>query len=178
MDYKNGKIYRLVCNVTGLQYIGSTSQSLSKRMYCHKADYKRFLMKTYHFVSSFKIIENGDYDIILIESYPCKTKEELHQRERFHIEANDCVNKNIPSRKMSEYYNDNRNELLEQKHEYYLQNKEKICQKAKLFLEANKDIINAKRREKYIIKKDQMNAHRREVARLKKQIIILDDQNV
>lgn len=29
--YENGKIYRLVCNITGLNYYGSTCQPLHKR---------------------------------------------------------------------------------------------------------------------------------------------------
>ena len=32
MDYKNGKIYRIVCEETGRQYIGSTCSTLVKRL--------------------------------------------------------------------------------------------------------------------------------------------------
>jgi hypothetical protein len=34
-------------------------------------------------MSSFEIIEEGDYTIILIELYPCDSKDELFSRERF-----------------------------------------------------------------------------------------------
>ena len=36
MDYKNGKIYRIVCEETGRQYIGSTCSTLVKRLSNHK----------------------------------------------------------------------------------------------------------------------------------------------
>jgi hypothetical protein len=33
--YENGKIYQLVCNITGKKYIGSTVLSLSSRLSTH-----------------------------------------------------------------------------------------------------------------------------------------------
>ena len=33
-----------------------------------------------------------------MESVPCETKNELHKRERYHIEKNVCVNKVVPLR--------------------------------------------------------------------------------
>ena len=44
-----------------------------------------------------KIIETGDYDIVLVEEYPCSTKDELFKRERYYIENNTCINKHAPS---------------------------------------------------------------------------------
>ena len=94
MDYKNGKIYKIVCNTTGLQYIGSTCNPyLSTRLAQHRAVYKRYLQnKKNNFISSFEVLKNENYEIILIENCPCETKDQLHARERFHIENNDCVN--------------------------------------------------------------------------------------
>ena len=34
-DYKKGQIYRIVCNITGKIYVGSTTQSLSCRLAAH-----------------------------------------------------------------------------------------------------------------------------------------------
>ena len=71
-DYTKGKIYRLVCNTTGNQYIGSTTQSLSQRLGGHKKDYKRFLEgKITKQTSSFSILSEKNYEMILIEDYPC-----------------------------------------------------------------------------------------------------------
>ena len=60
MDYKNGKIYRLVCNTTGKQYIGSTCSTLCKRLYEHKHKYKQWLNGKRGLTTSFYIIENGN----------------------------------------------------------------------------------------------------------------------
>jgi hypothetical protein len=52
----------------------------------------------YHYLTVYEILEKNNYEIILIENYPCETKEELHKRERHFIESMQCVNKVIPTR--------------------------------------------------------------------------------
>lgn len=92
-EYKNGKIYKLVCNITGLIYIGSTTVSLSTRKAGHSQSYKRFIEgKGKNHGSSTEIIKGGNYSIILIEEYPCETKEQLLYRERYYIDTIQCVN--------------------------------------------------------------------------------------
>jgi hypothetical protein len=39
-------------------------------------------------------LELDDYDIVLIEDYPCNSKVELHARERYYSQLLPCVNKN------------------------------------------------------------------------------------
>ena len=93
-DYQLGKIYKIDCNVTGKVYIGSTCEPiLARRLASHVGHYKRYLNGKYHYVSSFDILQKEDYDIVLIESYPCDTKDELHARERYWTNNIDCVNK-------------------------------------------------------------------------------------
>lgn len=51
-----------------------------------------------NYTTSFKILENNNYEIELIEDYPCGSKRELEARERYWSEQyiNDgyeCVNK-------------------------------------------------------------------------------------
>ena len=48
-----------------------------------------------NYTSSFEIIENQNYDIVLLEMCPCDTKDELRARERHYIEALNCVNNNL-----------------------------------------------------------------------------------
>ena len=105
MKYDNGKIYKLIDNTNGNIYIGSTIQPLYKRKSQHKEDRNKCRSKF--------IIDNGDYDIILIEKYPCESKEELEARERYYIESIDCINKNIPGRSSVEWYQDNKERILE-----------------------------------------------------------------
>jgi hypothetical protein len=127
VKYENGKIYKIVCNVSGKIYYGSTAElNLSTRLAHHRSNYKRYLGGKGNFVSSFNIFENNDYDMVLVEKYPCNDKMELHARERFYIEENDCVNKVIPLRTYKEYYNDNAEIIKEKIKQYYCDNKEKI----------------------------------------------------
>jgi len=103
-DYSQGKIYRIQCNITGDNYYGSTKEKyLSRRLSRHRRyvdeidkDCKKGKC------TSYDIIKRGDYQIILVETYPCKTKYELESRERYYIENNDCVNKIVPTRTTKE----------------------------------------------------------------------------
>ena len=93
VNYKQGKIYKIECNVTGLIYIGSTcKKKLSGRMTEHRSKYKKYLNGESNYYSSFIVMENKDYDIILIEDYPCKSKDQLFARERYYTNEIECVN--------------------------------------------------------------------------------------
>lgn len=123
-DYSKGKIYRLVCNVTGLQYIGHTIQPLSVRKAGHVKDYKVWKSNKRGYVTSFKVMENDNFDICLIEDYPCENVEQLKARERYWLEqTEETVNKNIPSRTTAEYYRDNPDFYRQYRQEYYKANK-------------------------------------------------------
>ena len=127
-DYQLGKIYKIECNVTEKVYIGSTCEPiLARRLAGHITDYKRYLNGKFNYISSFDVLQNGNYDIVLIESYPCNSKDELHARERYYTNNINCVNK-VKAQGM---YN-----LLGEK-EYN-----------KIYHEKNKLILNAKKSEK------------------------------
>ena len=64
--------------------------------------------------------------IVLIEMYPCDTKDELHKREAHYITTTVCVNKQIPGRTLAEYYQDNKQRLQKQHNEYYARQSEII----------------------------------------------------
>lgn len=94
VDYSKGKIYRIVSDVDpdfGV-YIGSTCRTLSQRLSQHRTEYQRYLSKGLtKRIGSFDLLEKGDVSIFLVESYPCKTKEELRSRERYWYERVDNV---------------------------------------------------------------------------------------
>lgn len=115
MNYANGKIYKITGS--GMTYYGSTTQPLHKRLSCHKCKLN---------YSSKQIIELGNYDICLVELFPCKTKEELHMRERFYIENNECINKNTPLRTNKEWRIDNKEHLKETQKQWKNNNSNKI----------------------------------------------------
>ena len=120
-NYNNGKIYKIVCNITGDQYIGSTVQSLCVRKGGHVSDSTKEKQKC--MVST--IILRGNYDMCLIENYPCTNKEELHKRERYYIESTQCINKRIPTRTPRERYLDTREQVIDESKKYYWNNKDK-----------------------------------------------------
>jgi hypothetical protein len=104
IDYNLGKIYKLVNNNTNEIYVGSTCEPiLARRLAGHVGSFKHYLAGKFNYVTSFKILESGNYDIVLIENCPCESKDELHQHERHYIETLDCVNKYIPNRTQKEY---------------------------------------------------------------------------
>jgi hypothetical protein len=82
-DFKNGKIYEIVCNKTGCVYVGSTAEKrLSSRMGDHRRKYKMWKNGTRKSpCKSVLIIGNGDYTERVIEYYECTDKIELMKRE-------------------------------------------------------------------------------------------------
>tara|TARA_R100000951_G_scaffold107970_3_gene103833 strand:+ start:581 stop:1084 length:504 start_codon:yes stop_codon:yes gene_type:complete len=133
-DYQNAKIYKIVCNNTGKQYIGSTTTNyLCNRLAQHRRDYIKGVN-----ITSKEIIEGGNYSMVLVENCPCNSKDELHKRERHYIETLECVNKFIPGRTAEELYNlnkiykkNNNEKVREISRLYYEKNREKIIEKAK-----------------------------------------------
>ena len=133
VNYQQGKIYKIVCNTTNLVYIGSTCEKrLSTRLSHHVAHYKMFLSGKTNYTSSYETIKNGNYEIILIENYPCNNSDEIRMRERFHIENNVCVNLKNPIRTKEDdkvwyikYYHDNKHKENFRVKQYYYNNKEK-----------------------------------------------------
>ena len=95
-NYKNGKIYKIVDNTNGNIYIGSTCEKLIRRLQKHKASYKCYLNPNIKQgkMMSFDILQNNDYNIILIEEYPCNNKLELLERENHFITNMKCINYN------------------------------------------------------------------------------------
>lgn len=161
--YNNAKIYRIVSNVTGENYYGSTTEpTLARRLAKHRASYHHFLKGKSKFVTSFKILETNDYDIVLIENFNCNSKSELHARERYYIENNVCVNKYIPNRSKHEYRTDNINKFLEYEKCYRQNNKELLSEKAKQYYESNKDIRLEKGREWYSKNNDRIKKFRQQ----------------
>ena len=154
---KNSKIYKIVCDTTGLVYVGSTVETLCRRLSGHKDKYKRYLKGISRYVTSFDIIKNDNYKIILIQSCPCNNKEELHREERKYIESIECVNKYIPGRTQKEYNEINKDKIKEQTKEYKLKNKDKIKEQVKQYQLKNKDKKNISNKKYYEKNKDKIS---------------------
>ena len=98
--YENGKIYKLDSNVNDLFYIGSTVQSLARRLQHHERHYRAYQKGTYHYCSSFDVLATGNYEIVLYNDYPCHNKMQLEIEEGYavenHLQYAGCVNQRIP----------------------------------------------------------------------------------
>ena len=161
--YKRGKIYKIVDETTNNFYIGSTTEpTMAHRLAKHRDNYnqwKKGNLKKH--TTSFDILKNDKYSIILIEDYPCERRDQLLSRERHWIENTNCVNKLIPIRTDEE-----RREYQKKRREYqktYDENhKESIRVKNKTYWENNKTEIYAKQKEKYDFIKEEKNRKSRE----------------
>jgi len=103
VNYRNGKVYRLVNNVDDKEYIGSTCNPLHKRKAGHKKDAAKSPNRPVY--RHLNTIGWECVQIILIENFPCTSKEELHAPERYWIEQlKPVLNKAIPTRTSKEYY--------------------------------------------------------------------------
>ena len=146
IDYQTAKIYKIVDNTTDKIYIGSTCEpTLARRLAKHVGNYKSYLNETYHYVTSFEILKNGDYYIILIENFPCNTKDELFARERYWTNVLICINKNrnqglllelgqkeYSKHQNKKYYENNLDKIHMQRH------KKNICFCSGKYLNQNK----------------------------------------
>ena len=143
-DYSKSLIYKLVCLDTDITdiYVGSTT-SFKHRKSRHKTNCNNEKTSAYNFNVYKFIRENGGWEawnMILIEYYPCKTKLELDKREREIIEElKSTLNKNIPSRTIKEWREDNKEQIAVYRKKYYDDNKEKAIKYQKKYYEENKE---------------------------------------
>ena len=100
--FENSKVYKLICNITGLIYVGSTTKELNVRLIQHKSNYKAYLAGKYGYVTSFEIIKNADYDIKLIKSYDFDNNIDLLAKEGYWVKKLNCTNKQIPGKTKAE----------------------------------------------------------------------------
>jgi len=106
VDYKKGKIYKIMSDLGYDFYIGSTAQLyLSNRMSQHCYDYKNRSCYSYKVFDLYGI---DNCYIKLIELYPCNSKQELEIKEKYYIRTTICVNHKIniikPISKDEEFY--------------------------------------------------------------------------
>jgi hypothetical protein len=172
--YQNSVIYKL-CHLNDLDneniYIGSTTNFKNRKhdhkVACNNKNGKRYNFKVYQFIR-----DNGgwnEWQMIPIESFSCNNKIELEIRERYHIELlKSKLNCKIPTRNRKEYYNDNKEQILNDKKIYGEENRDKIKyakkkhrednideykKKDKIYYENNKEKKNEKAKAKIVCEK-------------------------
>ena len=171
IDYQKGKIYKIESHLGDKIYIGSTTNEyLCQRMRGHRKNYNQWKKENRDLTTSFLLFEEYGIDnceIILIEAYPCNSKDELKSREAHYIKTIKCVNKCIPGRTSKQYDIDNKERIQQRKQkyyedtkdkqlEYYHTNKEQISERRKIHYEKNKEVIKEKARQYRALKKQQL----------------------
>ena len=159
-NYQNGKIYKLVSNISNDIYIGSTVNKLSHRLNAHKN-------KANQCVSKQLFSNDAVIQIILIESFPCINKSELTAREHHYITTLVCINKCIPfitdvvivngdTKEWLKAYNESHAVDISAKKKAYRESH--VAEKAaanKAYNELNAAEISAKKKAYYLKKKAQ-----------------------
>lgn len=82
IDYRNGKIYRIVNTINDIIYVGSSTQLLCKRFACHKSrSFGNDKHSTNKLCDAMRELGAKNFHIYLIENYSCGSKAELEARE-------------------------------------------------------------------------------------------------
>ena len=178
-DFSKGKIYCIRNNINDEIYIGSTCQSLSQRMVEHRASRKQPKQQTRKLVIFMnEVDDNNVFYPELIEDYPCENFYQLRKREGELIrEMKPTLNLRVECRTKKEYYEVNKEHILDKCKEYHENNREHLNQQRRERYETNKDrekeqqqayrennreVINEKQRERYEQNKEERNRKHRE----------------
>ena len=152
IDYSKGFIYVIRCkdeNIT-YEYVGSTC-NFKGRKQDHKKicngdekSYKDWNLKIYR-----TIRENGgwdNWDMIMIEEYPCENKRQLEKREEeLRVERISVLNMKKAFQPLSVY---------EYQKQYRVDNKERSKELSKEYREKNRDKLLIKKKEDWIKNKE------------------------
>lgn len=129
IDYSKTIIYKLCCkdeNITNI-YVGSTTNFTSRKRE-HKKNCTKETSKEYNSYKYRFIRDNGgwnNWDMILIENFPCLNNIEARKRERDVFELlGATLNKEIPYREKNEYEKQYRAEGKHKITKSYLDNQE------------------------------------------------------
>lgn len=182
VNYQLGKIYCIeaINGDPNDVYIGSTTKKLLSDRYAqHKYEFKTKPNATIRSCLLFHKYGIDGCRIVLIENFPCESKNELHAREAYHIRNNQCVNKTIPLRSKKEYYNDNRENILEYQVKYRAndENKIKIQENGFRYRENNKEHIKNINRNYGIKNKIKINIKKKIYAEKKREYLVLCSKN-
>ena len=130
--YDFGKIYKITSPHTDSVYVGSTIKSLRQRLQEHESNYRSYLKGKRMKLESFEILKLNDYNIELIENYPCNNRNELVLREGYWMKLIECVNNTIAGRTKKQYHIDNREHHINYSKKYYQINKNTLLEKQKM----------------------------------------------
>ena len=132
---RTGRVYQLVNMVTNEKYIGSTLQTLYKRQFDRRRNYNNWLKGKGHISDCHQLFNNiheygwESFRIELLAQVEVNNKAELHKIEGDWIRKLDTFNNGlnglIPNRDKKEYYQNNKDKIINYKKQYRQKNKNK-----------------------------------------------------
>ena len=168
--YNNSSIYK-----KSYFYIGSTCNPLSKRLYWHKYNAKKQPdRKVYKYFNS---IGWDKVKIVLIEEQFLDNKQQLLREEdrviQMYIDDEKCLNSIraliTPEEARvnlkiydEQYYEQNKDAILERQKLYREKNKDLILEKGKIYHEKNKEVTHEKQKQYYEENKDVIQEKRKQ----------------
>jgi hypothetical protein len=186
-DYSKTIIYKLCCKNLDVKeiYVGSTC-NFTRRKNAHKTDSSnlnsiKYNTKVYKFIR-----DNGNFqnwEMIMVEEYPCENKMQKLKRERYWCEElKSELNSDVPGRSDKEsvkFYQTKNKDAINQKRresreknkeyskEYRENNPEKVKQQRKKYYEKNKHKLDKEKlkeykKQYYEANKDAINQRRKE----------------
>ena len=154
MDYKNGKIYKILNTVNDECYIGSTCQKLSQRLAKHRSVMNSRNKKNRRLYEAMREIGADKFYIELVKECPCENVEQLRAMEGEYIRTMGTLNHEIAGRDKQQWYEDNKEKVKEQTKTYRLNNLDKVNDRVKKYNEKNREAILQNKREYYENNKD------------------------
>lgn len=148
-DYSKGQIYTIRCrDDPEMVYVGSTINTLTKRLYSHKSEAKRSPN-----ILVYKTIAGNwsNFYIELYELYPCSCKNELVRREGEIMRLIGTLNYRVEGRTQKEYYQ--QDAAKEKAQQYREKNAEALKEQDRLKYQKNAEALKEKARQRYHKKK-------------------------
>ena len=152
-DYSNTVIYKLCCNDPSINnvYIGHTTNFTQRKSNhhsnCCNKNVENYNMYLYQFIRNNGGWEN--WSMLKIEDYNCNDKYEAMNRERYWIETlqsklninNPISTKEEKDKQKKDWYEENKEQILEKSKIHYEENKEDKLEYQKQYAEDNKEKI-------------------------------------
>lgn len=161
--YQNGKIYKITDNNFTECYIGSTIQKLAVRFGEHKRKYAMYNAGKANRTMSFELFSKYGIDncrILLVESFPCNSKEELTAREAYHVRKTKCLNIRIEGRTHKQWLEDNKEHFKAITKKYREEHRDEIRKKFKAFYQKHRDRRLQENRAYREKNKERLQAHK------------------
>jgi hypothetical protein len=177
---KIGRVYKIVCGVSNIVYIGSTFNILKQRWSEHKKAFKKYLDGKKNGVAIYPYFkEHGieNFKMILVKEYQVCDKKQLEAYEQLWMNKTKCCNKQgavnyLKQQKQKEYNEANKEQIAIKQKEHYEANKGEILARNKQYRESNKEQIAIKDRQYYEANKEQIANQRKEYYEANKEMIL------